>query len=379
METKKRLSYIDNLRMFVIILVVVLHISLTYSGTSVWYYPEVRPLGFAESAFFSFFQTFLQSFFMGFLFMIAGYFVPRSYDRKGFGKFIKDRAVRLGIPALIYMFIVDPLTEYYLARRYDAGRSFFNYYIDNITGGHILTGTGPLWFAIVLLLFSVVYAFLRFVRRNKTKGTYGDITPGVKYPGVLLLVIAVFAFIIRIWIPTDTSFFNMRLGYFPQYIILFIAGILAYRYDLFSKLSYKTGKRLLCWSPLWGLGGWGVLMISCQLFWGSNYSLYNGGFTFQGALFALWESFTAIAMDFGLLVLFREKYNNQSRFIKAQSDSSFAVYVFHTPIIVAAAILVQSVAIIPVVKFAVMTVICVPLCFALSYIIRKIPILKKVM
>ena len=49
------------------------------------------------------------TFFMGFFFMIASYFTPRSYDRKGAKVFLFDRLKRLGIPLLFYAFIVDAL------------------------------------------------------------------------------------------------------------------------------------------------------------------------------------------------------------------------------------------------------------------------------
>ncbi len=33
------------------------------------------------------------------LFLLAGYFVPRAFDTKGFMKFSRDRFIRLGVPA----------------------------------------------------------------------------------------------------------------------------------------------------------------------------------------------------------------------------------------------------------------------------------------
>lgn len=310
METKNRLIYIDNIRLLVIILVVILHISLTYSSTGNWYYIDHGNLGAAKEAFFSFFQTFLQSFFMGFLFLIAGYFVPGAYDRKGFKKFVGSRAIRLGIPALIYMLILDPVIEFFLVKRHTAGFNFFSYCLHNITGGHVLTGNGPLWFAIAVLFFSIIYALIRLVLNKAPAAPLKKYTPNTAMLGALVLIIAAFAFLIRIWLPIVTSFFNMMVCFFAQYIVLFIAGILAYRYDLFNKLSRRY-MRLRWLAPLLGFVGWGALMLSCQAFWGSNYTLLNGGFTYQSALFSLLESFTAVAMDVGLLVLFHEKFNRQ--------------------------------------------------------------------
>ena len=41
---------------------------------------------------------------MGLLFLIAGYFVPDSFDRKGPAKFLRDRMVQLGISTLSICF-----------------------------------------------------------------------------------------------------------------------------------------------------------------------------------------------------------------------------------------------------------------------------------
>ena len=46
---------------------------------------------------------------MGLFLLISAYFVPGSYDRKGAGRFLKDRLVRLGIPLALYSWVVNPV------------------------------------------------------------------------------------------------------------------------------------------------------------------------------------------------------------------------------------------------------------------------------
>src|SRR5713101_3793116 len=89
-----RLLYIDNLRWVMIMLVVSMHAAVTYSHLGSWYYMQDTPVSVAETGIFATYQATLQSFFMGFLFFIAGYFVPGAYDKKGAAKFIRDRAFR---------------------------------------------------------------------------------------------------------------------------------------------------------------------------------------------------------------------------------------------------------------------------------------------
>ncbi|MDA4114722.1 MAG: acyltransferase family protein, partial [Thaumarchaeota archaeon] len=111
-----------------------------------------------------------------------------------------------------------------------------------------------------------------------------------------------------------------------------------------------------------------------------NTTAIDGGLTWQSAGYSLWESFVAVAMGIGLTAVFREKFNNRSKLVKTLSDNSFAVYMFHPLIIVAVALLLSPVALYPIVKWLLLCVICVPLCFAAAnFVFRKIPLLKDVL
>lgn len=105
-KVKERLFYIDNLRLLMIGFVVMHHLAVTYSGFGSWYYNEGRPLNILSTIWFAFYLSFQQGYFMGLLFMIAGYFAAGSYDRKGFGRFVGDRFKRLIIPTLVYMAVI---------------------------------------------------------------------------------------------------------------------------------------------------------------------------------------------------------------------------------------------------------------------------------
>jgi glucans biosynthesis protein C len=379
MELKKeRILYIDNLRLLVIAFVVMQHLAVTYSGMGMWYYNEGVPLGIIPTISFGFYQSLTQGYFMGLLFLIAGYFVPRAFDSKGFGKFVKDRLIRLGIPALIYMLIINPLILYFQVG-IGANVGFFNYYLSGYIGNlSFISGSGPLWFAIALLIFTVVYGLVRCMLPKKISTQKNTLQPTFKNVWILILLIAVSAFLIRIVQPIGTSVYLMQLCYFAQYIILFIVGIQAYRQNLFAKITYKFGKKWMIYGLIFGAVSWLVLMIAGGAM--KSMDALNGGFTWQSAGYSLWESFIAVAIDIGLLAIFREKLNRQSRFVKALSDNSFAVYVFHPPIIIAAAILFRPVELPPAAKFGIMCVVCLPLCFLIAhFIVRKIPLLKKVM
>ncbi|MBN4668741.1 hypothetical protein HUS74_24540, partial [Pandoraea nosoerga] len=80
--------------------------------------------------------------------------------RRGVVGFLKERLYRLGIPLLLYIGLIGPLTEYYVAGSWwsQPRRGFIEGWLRHVSGGQLLDGSGPLWFCLVLLLFSGCFA-----------------------------------------------------------------------------------------------------------------------------------------------------------------------------------------------------------------------------
>ena len=108
---RARMFFIDNLRWTMIFLVISMHSADTYSPLGSWYFTDRTPLSPPTLLFFEAWQMYLQSFFMGLLFFVAGFFLPSSLHRKGPVRLMRDRAFRLGLPVLFYMFVLGPFTE----------------------------------------------------------------------------------------------------------------------------------------------------------------------------------------------------------------------------------------------------------------------------
>ena len=100
----KRLWYLDNLRIFLISLVVLFHLSITYGAPGDWYYNESQPEGLLILPLAMFVAT-NQAFFMGLFFLISAYFTEGSFTRKPTGAFLVDRFRRLGIPLVVFYFL----------------------------------------------------------------------------------------------------------------------------------------------------------------------------------------------------------------------------------------------------------------------------------
>ena len=118
-ESKKpRLLFLDNIKVLFTILVIFQHARVTYNGAGWWYYIESSPDDLISVIFFTTLTSIgglVQASLLGLFFLMGGYFTPRSYDRKGFASFWKERLRRLGIPLLLYVLLINPIMFYALA------------------------------------------------------------------------------------------------------------------------------------------------------------------------------------------------------------------------------------------------------------------------
>src|SRR5512132_1518267 len=85
--TGSRLLFVDNIRVWLTILVILHHLMITYAGTGGWLYKEGRQ-DLITDALGGWFCATNQAYFMGLFLLISAYFVPGSYDRKGMGRFL---------------------------------------------------------------------------------------------------------------------------------------------------------------------------------------------------------------------------------------------------------------------------------------------------
>src|SRR5215468_9030133 len=194
-----RLAFIDNVRWSMIVLVLSMHASDTYSPFGSWYYVDRAPAGLGTKIVFGVYQSFLQAFFMALLFFVAGYFSAAAYDRKGFAPFVRDRFLRLGVPTLLYMFVIGPLTQYFLSWTWGSG-GFGHQWLKHLGDGEWLSETGPMWFCAALLLFSVVYGLVRRSGWNEPAISLGDDRASIRRLVGFVIVMAASTFLVRIGI-----------------------------------------------------------------------------------------------------------------------------------------------------------------------------------
>ena len=376
---RARLYFIDNLRILIITLVVMMHLSITYGGVGSWYYRNV-PEGYMSVPL-TWHNGTVQAFSMGLFFLISGYFTPGSYDRKGPRRFFKDRLLRLGIPILCYDFVIGPLLAYPLmqagALQFDGSYpEFLSIYYSRF---HV--GTGPLWFVEALLIFAGFYVLWRVLAKTPAC----PVQDGGKVPGNLAiaffaLALSAVTFIVRIWLPIGWSFepLNFQFPFFPQYICMFIIGIVAYRRNWLVRIYDAIGKLWVCIALFFILIFFPALFVLGGALEG-NVTSFTGGLHWQCLGYAVWEQFTGVAMIIALLFLFRKLFNRQARVGKAMSASVYTAYIIHAPVVVLVTLAMRNISLYPLLKFALAVLIAVPLCFALGNFIRQLPLARQIL
>jgi fucose 4-O-acetylase-like acetyltransferase len=374
-----RLEFIDNLRWVMIVLVISMHAAVTYSHLGSWYFMEDPKPGLGVTIGFAAYQTFLQAFFMGFLFLIAGYFVPAAYDRKGFGRFLRDRAIRLGIPSLFYMLVVHPLVvNWMLKDYYKITASFSTRYWNYIRTLDFLGSSGPMWFTVALLIFCLIYGVLRLSRGGVPGNQPAAALPTHSQVVALAFVMGLCTFLVRIVQPMGKNILNMQLCYFSDYILLFSVGILAWRRNWLQRIPHGFGMRWFVLALTAGSAVWfGIIAATVT---SHTTDMLGGGFTWQSAALSFWEAFFCVGICLGLTVLFRERFNHQGRAAKWLSDNCFSVYLFHTPLLIAVTLAMRGFIAPKPIKFLVATLLaCIITWSASSLIFRRIPLLRRVL
>jgi len=374
-SNKPRLLYIDNLRILLTILVILLHLSIGYGAPGDWYYNEEGQLGTVSSIIMTLFVVLNQAFFMGFFFMLSSYFSPGSLDRKGAKLFLIDRLKRLGIPMLFYALVLNPLLEYVLA----VFNGFKGSFWQALREGYFSSiGVGPTWFVEALLLFAILYVLWRRIKPSKPKQTNGRV-PGNGAIALFAIGLGLITFLVRIWLPVGWWLepLHFQLAHFPQYIALYILGIIAYQRNWFSELTNRQG-RIWLWITIGLIILFPILFVTGGALTG-KLDPFLGGWHWQSLAYSMWEETMCLAVVVTLLVWYRNRFNNQGNLGRAMSGAAYGTYIVHAPVITLLALAMSGINLDLMVKFVVVAPLAVAASFLVGYLIKKLPGVREIL
>jgi peptidoglycan/LPS O-acetylase OafA/YrhL len=372
-QSRPRDLYIDRLRSIMTAFVILHHTAITYGAIGGWFWYELKPSSAISSQLLVLFCTINQAYFMGFFFLLAGYFTPASLERKGYRRFIGDRFQRLGLPLLGFMLILGPLTAA-IAHFADTGHFWrvFPY-----LARHFILIPGPLWFAEGLLIFCLAYCVWRRMFGDPLTAT--DRTPRRVPRGrtwlLSALLTGIAALAIRQFVPVGVNIAALQLGYFATYVVLFGIGIAAWRYDWIGQLNWKNARTgvyaFVIAVPLMPLGAVVARVTHSK-------GDFAGGLAWQAILYALWEPFVAWGLIAAWLLFMRRFGNAPSTFWSWLNRRAYAVYIIHPPVLVGVAVLLHPWIAPALVKFAVTGTLTCAACWLLADPLVRAPGLRRV-
>jgi surface polysaccharide O-acyltransferase-like enzyme len=366
-----RLTYVDTLRTLVIAMVIVHHAGQAYGPTG-GEWPIANP---TRAVILEPFFTVNAAFGLGLLFLLAGYFVPHASDRKGASRFLVDRLIRLGLP-LLFVSLVLLLPFVYVAER--QGEPFGRFLANYLRRPE----TGHMWFVAHLILYSCGYAGWRWLTHRDALRRPGG-APSHRTILGYALGLALASFLVRVWSPIDrwvdpAPFITVELAHLPQYLSLFILGIVAYQRDWLAQLPAKTGIAWLKVGLITAALPYAAFMLREVAAIDITLSV-AGGLSLSALVSSAIEALIAVGLIVGLLTLFRERLNRQGALARELASSSYASYVIHIFPVVGLQVALEGSSMPPLAKFGIVALLAVPLTFLLAFGLCRLPGVRRVM
>jgi surface polysaccharide O-acyltransferase-like enzyme len=366
---KSRTDYLDHIKILLTILVILHHACVSYGAPGGWYIRQPTTITGALIAMTVFVAT-NQSFFMGFFFLLSAYFTEPSLLRKGPKAFITDRLKRFGIPLVFYSFVLSPFMSF-LVYRYAEGHHIN--YLQYLQGYDNWIEFGVLWFVAALLVFTFIFVALRNVKTGSAQ------LPGTGKILLFAIALGLVTYLVRLVFPVGWVLHpvGFQLGHWPQYIALFIIGIIARRNNWEEQLQYRSATSFRWIALLMVFIGFPV-MFYLRRTWDSPVSDFQGGWNRLSFLYSIWEQVTGISIIVAMTGIFKHKWNGHSTFMSNLSREAFAVYIFHPLPLIVFAVLLASWQVDPALKLLVVAPLGVISALLLGKILVKIPGVNKI-
>jgi len=227
-----------------------------------------------------------------------------------------------------------------------------------------------MWYIESLLVFCLIYALIRLI----FKADGGSCSSKPTIIGLLIFsgMMGIGSYFIRQVSPQDHWIWPfgiiplpMEPAHYLQYVMMFVIGILARRFGWLEKMTNATGAISLA--------------IGCALALGIY--LRNGGVwnDFVARWFGIYESLLCVFISFGLLWLFREYGNCDSKFWRWCAAQAYGAYIVHLLLMIALQNAVDGIWMGAFGKFMFIGVAITIASFVLTWLLRMIPGVKKVL
>ena len=331
-STKKRVLFIDQIKAVMIALVIAQHVLLAMLIPGIWFGIHIPYNGSAHPLFIgisSWSLYFFNTFFMYMLFLISGYFVPRSVHKKGVTRYLKERLLRIGIPFAFGLLLIN--SSSFLLGRLSPGSATADMPWRDLPFNQL----GVMWFLVVLFAFDLLYCGWVQVRGDRFAINTSAPTPQLRS----WLISAVVLAIIEVVMATQTQFWaavaRWPLGglqiqgpHIFTYLFLFFLGCKASSHRWLERLDAQLVVRWFRFSFALALGLLGIYLALA----------FNGSLSNEiekiSLLGSLLNPFIGWGMMGYLLLWFQRNENRFGQWLANAGVDSFGAYIIHTLVLV---------------------------------------------
>jgi uncharacterized membrane protein len=330
-STTKRVLFFDQIRALMIALVIAVHV-FPLAFTSGWFGVRIPTAGSAD-AFFGvaggFFLYFCNSFFMCMLFLLSGYFVPRSVHKKGVANYLKDRLWRIGIPFLVGLLLINNAS--WLLGRLSPSSPLAELPLSKIPFNSVMA----LWFLVVLFVFDLLYCAWVVLRGDRFSIDTSVPAPQLRSWIISAVVLAILEVVMvkqsHLWIALARSPLN-GLGaqgmHIFTYAFLFFLGCKASFHRWIERLNTHLVVRWFRFSVALALC---LLAIALVLTFNGSMSSEFGKLSLLGTFL---NPFIGWGMIAYLLLWFQRNENQCGQWLATAGVDSFGAYVIHPLVLV---------------------------------------------
>lgn len=322
-----RLHFLDHLRAFVILLVIILHASITYMAFPPEWWYVIEP---QNSLAFTALVLLLDVPIMLILFFIAGFFAYPSLEKHGVARFLRQKAKRLGLPWAVGVIFLAPLVTYLITVTRGIAKPYLEFWSTDFWGPFYQQSV--YWFlGILFLLFGLTAILYDGEPRWQNRPRQPE-SPTWRPFIVIWVLTTVWFFLVSTAVPVDTWSNMVKLFTFqPARLLLYASyfglGIYADRKGWFRENGYRPA--LDSWLLLTFVAG--GLYLAFRLAWSGDINPIS--LLTQAVLF---NSFCLAAL-MGSVAIFQRYYDHPTQIWSSLARNAYAIYYLHPLILYPAA------------------------------------------
>ena len=400
--TSDRIVFLDNLRYFFVLCVVMQHACNAYRGSKWW--PVTDGIASLTVQMLS---AFFDSCTMPLLFFVSGYFALPGIQKKGASAFLKGKFRRLGIPWLVCIITICPilpLVYHYTRNGFTLTQSYWNLWLELMKNAlrfdvtlvmsmkTLMANNGfyqrYMWFLSLLILFFVIFAAVyQLIKTWFSADSKGipDTRAGRWAPFKLFLIVG-FSTTVLSFAAIGTMMFLsgqtsepeplFTLGNIIQfrpsrlffYVVYFGLGILTYRNSWIGRRLFPQNIKI--WAVVFG----GIL----ASFLATRYLMMYGPEDFEaafGMISFLFLNFLTVSTLFLCIALSLKYWNRPTAFDRNMASYSYEFYLSHYIFVIGFQLILLTVPSIPgLLKFGIVSVIAVVFSYLASrFLIKPFP------